>query len=160
VTPLEAVLGLVMLVGVVGIFVPVLPGSVIVWAAIVVWAVAGQGSPIARWGVAAAATALIGVALVVSTTLPARSAGVGAPRYLPWVVALGTIVGFFVVPVVGGFVGGPIAAFAAETVRLRDAREGWRSAVRTLKALGVGLLVELAAALIVIALWLAVVIAG
>jgi len=160
VTPLEAALGLVMLVGVVGIFVPVLPGSVIVWAAIVVWAVAGDDSLVARWAVAAAASVLLGGALVVSTTLPARSAGVGAPRYLPWVVALGTIVGFFVVPLVGGFIGGPIAAFAAETVRLRDPTQGWRSAVRTLKGLGLGLLVELTAALIVIALWLGVVIVG
>jgi uncharacterized protein YqgC (DUF456 family) len=158
VTPLEAVLGLAMLVGLVGILIPVLPGSLLVWAAVVVWAFAGEQSTAVRVGVAAAATALTGVALVVSTTLPARRArDENASRWAAWIVAAGTIVGFFVVPVVGALLGGPVAIFLAETVRLRDARAGWRSAVRTLRALGAGIAIELAAAVVVIGVWLAAV---
>lgn len=159
-TPLEAALGLVMLVGLVGIVIPVLPGSILVWAAVVVWAFTGQQSTAVRLGVAALATALIGAALVVSTTLPARRArDENASRWAPWIVAGGTIVGFFVVPVVGALLGGPVAIFLAETVRLRDARAGWRSAGRTLRALGAGIAIELAAAVVVIGVWLAAVLA-
>ena len=159
-TPLEAALGLVMLVGLAGIVIPVLPGSILVWGAVVVWAFTGQQSFAMRLGVAVLATALIGTALVVSTTLPARRArDENTSRWAAWIVAGGTIVGFFVVPVVGALLGGPVAIFLAETVRLRDARAGWRSAVRTLRALGAGIAIELAAAVVVIGVWLAAVLA-
>jgi uncharacterized protein YqgC (DUF456 family) len=159
VTPLEAGVGLVMLVGVVGIVVPVVPGSVLIWAAVVAWAFLGNEAATIRWGLAGIATVLIGAALVASTTLPARRArGEDASRWAPWIVAGGTIVGFFVVPVVGGLLGGPVAIFLAETVRLRDAAAGWRSAVSTLRALGAGIAIELAAGLVVIALWLVAVV--
>jgi len=158
VTAFEALIGLAMVVGLVGIVVPLLPGSILIWIATVAWAVAGDGSLALRWTVAAVATIVIGGALYLATTMPARaSASAAAPGWLPWVVALGTVVGFFVVPVLGALIGGPIAAFVAETIRLRDVRGGWRSGMRALRGYGIGVGIELAAGTLVVALWLAAV---
>jgi uncharacterized protein len=158
VTPFEVAIALVMLVGLVGIIVPLLPGSILIWLATVAWACVGDEPTALRWVVAGIATVLIGTALVLATTMPARSAaGAKGPPWLPWIVALGTVVGFFVAPVVGALLGGPVAAFVAETIRLRDARAGWRSAMRALRGWGLGVGVELVAGVLVIGCWAAVV---
>jgi uncharacterized protein YqgC (DUF456 family) len=154
VTPLELIVALMMLVGLVGIVIPVLPGILLVWAAVLVWAIGGDGSDVARWAVFAVATAVAGTAAVLSTILPGRrAAAAGAPRSLTWIVALGTAVGFFVIPVVGALIGGPVAAYVAELLRLRDARRAWRSAVEALKGFGIGVAIQLTAGVAIVAAW-------
>ena len=56
-----------------------------------------------------------------------------------------------------GFVGG---VFAAEAVRLRDARAGWSAAWAATKAVGVAILIELGGGLIAATAWLGAVLAG
>lgn len=154
-TSLELIVALMMLVGLVGIVVPVLPGILLVWAGVLVWAIGGDGSDVVRWGVLAFATAVAGTALVLSTILPGRrAAAAGAPRSLTWIVALGTAVGFFVIPVVGALIGGPVAAYLAELLRLRDPARAWRSAVEALKGFGIGVAIQLSAAVAIVATWL------
>ena len=142
-------------VGIVGTVVPLLPGLVLVWLAVLLWAIAGEGSDAARWVVVAMATVIAGVALVVATVVPGRrAASSGAPRSLVWIVALGTLVGFFVIPVIGALVGGPIAAFVAELLRLRDPQAAWRSSLEALKGLGIGVAIQLGAGVSIAAIWL------
>src|SRR3954465_680471 len=91
--------GLLIAAGIVGVVVPVLPGALLVWAAIVVWAVA-VGSATA-WAVLAVATVLIAGGQVVKVLVPGRrlrDAGVVRRSILVGLVLAG--VGFFVVPVV------------------------------------------------------------
>jgi uncharacterized protein YqgC (DUF456 family) len=142
-------------VGLVGTVIPVLPGILLVWAAVLVWAIAGDGSDVGRWVVLAIATAVAGTAVVLSTILPGRrAAAIGAPRSLMWIVALGTLVGFFVIPVVGALVGGPVAAYVAELVRLRDPGAAWRSAVAALKGFGIGVAIQLVGGVTIAVTWL------
>jgi uncharacterized protein YqgC (DUF456 family) len=142
-------------VGLVGTVIPVLPGILLVWAAVLVWAIAGDGSDVGRWVVLAVATAVAGTAVVLSTILPGRrAAAIGAPRSLMWIVALGTLVGFFVIPVVGALVGGPVAAYVAELVRLRDPGAAWRSAVAALKGFGIGVAIQLVGGVTIAVTWL------
>ena len=65
--------------------------------------------------------------------------------------------GFFVIPVVGVVVGGVGAVFLAELARLRDARSAWRSTWAVLRAVGIGMLVELATAVLMLGTWTAAV---
>lgn len=145
---------LLMLVGVVGVLVPVLPGLLLVWAAGLLW-VWQDGGGAGRIAAGVLMTGLFVAGTVAKYVLPARSAtGAGAPRSTLALGALGAVVGFFVVPVLGVLVGGVGAVFLAELARLHDSRAAGRSTWAVLRAVGLGMLVELAAALLIVGTWL------
>jgi uncharacterized protein YqgC (DUF456 family) len=148
----ELLVLLVMLVGLVGVLVPVLPGLLLVWAAGLTWAWLDGGG--ARWAVAAALTVLLLVGTAAKYALPARRATTeGAPRRTLVLGAVGAVVGFFVVPVVGVVVGGVGAVYLAEAQRLGDAAAAWRSTRAVLVGVGIGILVELATGVVMVAVW-------
>ncbi|MBX5486442.1 MAG: DUF456 domain-containing protein, partial [Mycolicibacterium hassiacum] len=91
-------------VGVVGIVVPVLPGSLLVLAAIAVWAVVEGGTT--AWVTLAVAAVLLGAAVLIKYLWPARRMRAADVRTLSIVAgAVLGIVGFFVIPVLGLVVG-------------------------------------------------------
>ncbi|MBM7416407.1 MULTISPECIES: DUF456 domain-containing protein [Nocardiaceae] len=153
----EVLVGLVVLIGLIGIVVPVLPGVVLIFAAIGVWAfVVGTAS---AWTVFGIATALLVASGVVKYLWPGRrlkSAGVPTRS----IVAGGVvgIIGFFVVPVVGLFLGFPLGVYAAELPRARTSGSAWQSTVHATKAVGLSILVELFGALMAAGVWLGAVI--
>lgn len=150
----QFLVGILMLAGLVGILLPVVPGLLLIWGAGLWWAVADGGGP-TRWTVLAAMSVLLVVGTVAKYVLPARSASArGAPLRTLAVGAVCAVIGFFVIPVVGVLVGGVLGIFLAEQVRLGDAGRAWQSTRAALVAIGVGLLVELAAGALMVALWL------
>jgi uncharacterized protein YqgC (DUF456 family) len=150
----QTLVGLIMAAGLVGIVLPVIPGLLLIWIAGLWWTVADGGGA-ARWTVFAVLTVLAAVGTVTKYVLPARSAAArGAPVSTLLVGALGAIVGFFVIPVVGLLVGGVLGIYLAEYARLRDGGRAWTSTRAALVALGIGLLVELTAGVLMIAGWL------
>lgn len=160
-TGLEVVVAAMLVVGLVGVVIPLLPGVALVWAGVMVWAIWGDGDDAVRWLVAGAATVVTVLALVLAATLPGRRAATcGAPRSLTWVVVLGTLVGAVAIPVVGALVGGPVAAFVAELVRLRDVGAARRSSTEALKGFGIGVAIQLVAAVAIAGAWTLAVIAG
>ena len=64
------------------------------------------------------------------------------------------MVGFFVIPVVGVLVGGVLGIYLAEYARLRDGGQAWVSTRAALVAIGVGMLVELTAGVLMFGVWL------
>jgi uncharacterized protein YqgC (DUF456 family) len=134
------------------VVVPVLRGSLLVFAAILVWAV-GDGSG-GAWLVFAVATVLLAAGAVVKYAVPGRRLKTaGVPNRTLVAGGLLGIVGFFVVPVVGlllGFVGG---VYLAEAHRL-GRRRAWPSTRHALTAVGLSVLIELAATLLAAATWL------
>ena len=145
--------GLAILVGLVGVVVPVLPGSLLVLAAIGTWSyLDGTAS---GWTVFALAAVLVVAAGVAKYVWPGRRmVRTGIPRTSLVVGGLVGIVGFFVIPVVGlpvGFVGG---TYLAEYTRVREHRSAWGSTVEATKAAGLSILIELAGALLAAGLWL------
>lgn len=148
--------GLVILTGLVGVLVPVLPGILLSWAAVVVWALVERTA--LAWVVLSVATVLLLSSQVLKYVVPGkrmREAGV------PWrTMAVGGvlgIVGFFVVPVVGLVLGFVAGVYAAERVRLGSHRVAWSSTVHALKAVGLSILIELGAGLLIAAAWLSAV---
>ncbi|MBZ5741203.1 DUF456 domain-containing protein [Nocardioides mangrovi] len=156
-TATTLVAALLVAVGLVGILVPILPGSVLVVAGVLVWAWATGGAT--AWTVFAAATALVVAGAVVKYVVPGRRLQVaGIPATTQWAgVAVG-VVGFFVVPVVGLFLGFVLGVWLAEAARL-GAREAWPSTLHSLRAVGLSILIELAAALVATLVWVAGVVA-
>lgn len=149
----EVLVLLVMLVGVAGTVVPVLPGLLLIWAAGVAWAWLDGGGT-ARVVVAVVLTLLLVLGTAAKYVLPARSAtGAGAPRRTLVLGAVGAVVGFFVIPVVGLVVGGVLAVYVAELSRLGRADLALRSTRAVLVAVGVGVLVEIVTAVLMVAVW-------
>lgn len=147
----EVVIGLVILVGIVGVVVPVLPGSVAVAIAVVVWATEVGGRT--AWTVAAVAVALLVVGAVVKYAVPGRRLKQsGVPTSTLLLGGAGAAVGFFVIPVVGLLVGFVAGVYLAERRRVGAASAG-PATVGALKAIGLGILIELLAATLAAATW-------
>jgi uncharacterized protein YqgC (DUF456 family) len=147
------VLGLLaMVVGTVGIVVPVLPGLVVVWGATLAWAFARQDGP--GWLVFGIATVLYAVGLVAKYVLPGRrmkAAGVdGAVVAVALAVA---VLGFFVVPVAGAPLGFVLAVYVLELAKQREHRAAWRATGQAIRAVGLNMGIELATAFAIIATW-------
>jgi uncharacterized protein YqgC (DUF456 family) len=146
---------LVMAVGLVGVVVPILPGLVLVWAAGLWWAIADGGGPW-RWAVFAVMTVLFAGGTLAKYVLPARAtSAAGAPWTTLAVGVVGAVAGFFLIPVVGLPVGGIAGIYLAELARLRDWRKAAVSTKAALIALGIGMLIELAAGMAMALTWLA-----
>jgi uncharacterized protein len=146
-------IALVMAVGLVGVVVPLLPGLLLVWGAGLVWAVA-EGEGTARWIVLAVMTLLLVAGTLAKYALPLKSAAArGAPLSTLVVGALGAIVGFFVIPIVGLLVGGVAGVYLAELVRHHDVRRAWEATRAALMAIGIGVLIELTAGVAMVLVW-------
>ncbi len=147
----EVACALVIAVGVAGVLVPVLPGSLLVLAGVVWWAWAlGTG---VGWLICGLATAFLALGALVKYVVPGRrlrEAGIPASTLVAG-GALG-IVGFFVLPVVGlplGFVAG---VYLAELRRVGSAA-AWPATRHALAAAGLSVLIELSAAVLASTTW-------
>lgn len=153
----EVLVGLVVLVGLIGVVLPVLPGTLLIFAAILVWALMTGGA--LAWTVFALSTTALVVTAVVKYTWPGkRMRSGGVPNRSVMVGGVVGIVGFFVIPVVGLFLGFVAGTYVAELIRVRAHASAWTSTMHAMKAVGLSMLVELLGALIASGLWLAAVV--
>lgn len=150
---LTLVAALLVVVGVVGIVVPVLPGLTLIIAGIAVWAVP-RGDALG-WTVLGIAVAVVVLGSVAKYLLPGkrlRESGVPG-RTIALGAVLG-IVGFFVIPVVGLFVGFVLGVYLAELARLGAGGGAWPSTRSALVAVGWSLLIELLTGLLAVGVWI------
>ena len=148
----ELLVGLVIVLGLFGVLVQVLPGGFVVLGAILVWAIFTGGIAWAVLAVAALATlaAAVGKYLVAGRYMlrnDVRSSTL-------WWGVVGGAIGFFVIPVVGMLVGFPLGVYVAEATRRNwDTGAAWRATLVALRATGLSILVELAGALVAAGAW-------
>jgi uncharacterized protein YqgC (DUF456 family) len=154
----QILVGVAIAVGIVGVVVPVLPGALLVWAAILVWTLI-VGSA-AAWSVLAFATLVVGAGQVVKYLVPHRRLrDAGVPRQSILAGLLVGVAGFFLIPVVGFFLGFPLGVYLEERRRLRHHVSAWESTQQALRAMGWSIVIELCSAVAAAAAWLAVVLA-
>lgn len=149
---LTIVVGLIMLVGLVGIAVPVLPGLLVVWAAVLLWA--SQAQTAGGWVVLAIATALALCGFLLQYLLPGRrlrAAGVTTSTTLAGAAL--AVVGFFVIPVVGAFLGFVLGVYLAERTKHGSHAAAWTSTMHALKAIGLSMGIELLTGLAIAGTW-------
>jgi uncharacterized protein YqgC (DUF456 family) len=142
--------GLLIVVGLFGIVVPVLPGTILVALGIGIWA--GDEGSSAAWAVFGLAVGCLLAGVVVKYAVPGRQLKAAVPTSTLLVGGLGAVVGFFVIPVVGVLVGFPVGVYAAEWLRV-GADGAWPSTRAALKAVAVSILIELAAATVAAGVW-------
>jgi uncharacterized protein YqgC (DUF456 family) len=151
-TPQNGLIALLMLIGTLGIVLPVLPGLLLVWAGALIWAIEQQTQT--GWIVLGVATVAYAVGLVSQYVFPGRrmkAAGIRSRTILVALVA--GVVGFFVIPVVGAplaFVG---AVYGLERLRLRESAQAWSATKHALRAVSLNIGIELATALGIMTSW-------
>ena len=151
-TAVDAVVGLAVLVGLVGIVVPVLPGTVLILMAVLVWTVSTGSTT--GWLVFGAVALFLAGGAVVKYALPGRRLRT-ADVPTRTIVAGGVLglVGFFVIPVVGLLVGFVLGVYLSELQRV-GADRAWPTTRAALGAAGLSMLIELAAGLCAALTWL------
>jgi uncharacterized protein len=145
------VCGLLVVVGLFGIVVPVIPGTVLVALGIFVWA--SERGTAESWSTFGVAAVFLAVGAIVKYVVPGRRLKAAVPWQTLVVGGVGAVVGFFVVPVIGALAGFPLGIYLAERVRV-GADGAWPSTKAALHAIGISILIELAAALAATAVWL------
>ncbi|HEY0643794.1 MAG TPA: DUF456 domain-containing protein [Nocardioides sp.] len=147
----EILVAVAIAVGIAGIIVPVLPGTILVLGAILVWALEIGTST--GWLVFAVCTTLLVAGSVVKYLVPGRRLkAAGVPNRTLLAGAVLAFVGFFVVPLVWMFIGFVLGVYLAERARVGSAGAG-PSTVGALRAVGVSILIELVAAFLAALAW-------
>jgi uncharacterized protein YqgC (DUF456 family) len=159
-TVVTVLCGVAILVGVAGIIIPVLPGSILIGLGLLAWALWG-GAGATGWVVfgiglvfllaGMAAGAVMTGRKLKQHSIPSRSVAAG--------LVLG-VAGMFIIPVVGLFVGFAAGLLLSELQRTRAFSTAVASSWAALKATGLGMIAEfglacLAASTWVIGLWVA-----
>ena len=142
-----AVTAVLVIVGCLGIVVPVLPGSVVALIGLVIWAFTVRAA--AGWVVLALGGTLLLAGMSASWVLTGtRLKRRAIPGRTLLFGLVGGVLGMFVIPVVGLFVGFAVGLLLSETVRNRDFRSALESTWVAAKAVGLGVLIELSCALL------------
>jgi uncharacterized protein YqgC (DUF456 family) len=144
----EILAGLVILVGIAGTVIPLLPGVLLVGATVGIWAVANN-----VWWLLGVAVLLSGIALAAKFVLPIRAAQDKGSTAALAVGSVLAIVGFFVIPVIGLIVGFVAGVFLTEIARLQQLASAWAATVATLKSIGVSMIVEFSSAFAMAIAW-------
>lgn len=144
----EVLVVLVVVIGLIGAVVQVVPGGgLLVLAAVLVWSVVTGGDVGLTVGIVAT-VAVVG-AEIGKYVLAGRYLGRGGvPGRTLIIGAVVGVVGFFVIPVIGLPIGFVAGVYAAESLRLRDQSEARRATWLAMKAAGLAILIELSGALI------------
>jgi hypothetical protein len=145
--------GVAIVVGLLGIVVPLVPGLFLQLAAVGVWAIFGHSGGVG-WAVLALCVVWAAVGLVVKYAWPGRRIkAAGVPTTTMFAGVGLALVGFFAIPVVGLVVGFVVGVWLAEAARLGGFGPAWPSTITALKAVGLSMAVELAAGLLIAGTW-------
>lgn len=147
----------VFLLGLLGIVIPVLPGLLLIVAAVLVWTLEQQSA--AGWWVLGITGVLFVACLVLEFAIPGKRMKAAGVRTSTLVIGvLVAIPCAIVIPVVGAFIGFPLGIFLVELSRRGGRAQAWRATVHALKAVGLNILIELVTAILIIGLWVTAVI--
>jgi uncharacterized protein YqgC (DUF456 family) len=145
----------VMLVGLAGIVVPVLPGTPIIWLAALGY---GLVEGFDRWvdfAAMAALSLLTSLSFITDLTLgPAGAARSGASWQAIAASLVGALIGLVFFPPFGALLGALIGVFAVEYQRRnQDTRAAWEATKGFAKGYGLSILINLGLAAMMIGLW-------
>ncbi|MET7620794.1 DUF456 domain-containing protein [Streptomyces sp. NPDC005408] len=151
--------GLVMLLGLLGVLIPGVPGRWLVWSAILWWSLRDKTG--LAWVVLVSSTVVLLIDQVLVWQLPPRRVrGLGITRRMVVSAGVGALIGFFLIPVVGAIVGFIGGIYGSERLRLGGHGPAAASTRAVMRAVGTSVLVELFACLLVMGAWMGAVIWG
>lgn len=143
---------ILILVGIAGIVVPVVPGLLVAMLGVLLWASETGGTTAWTFFFVCLAIYLAGV--VVQYLVPGRRLkrqGIQTSTLL--LAMLLGIVGLFVIPVIGFFVGFVLGIYLVEHGRSRDRTQAWARTKHALRAVALSMGIELCAGLAIATTW-------
>lgn len=149
---MEIVVLVLMAIGVVGIVLPVLPGLLVVFAGVLIWAISEQSA--AGWITLGLVAVVYLAGVVLQWAIPGKRlkrAGVPTAHLILGVIC--AIVLGILIPVLGLFLGFPLGIFLASLVRHREPKRAWHATGHALRAVGLNILIELATAFLIIGIF-------
>jgi len=146
------VAGLLLVAAAIGTVYPVVPGSLLAIVTLIVWAwVVGSA---VSWTAALIGVVIAAVGWSASAVLTGRKLKQQQiPKRSIAVAVVCGVAGVFLIPVIGLFVGFGVGLLVSEYVRHRDVRAALDSSVQTLKATGLGILVEFGMVCLAASVW-------
>ena len=154
----SVLVGLVMLIGLVGVVLPFLPGTALILGAGIAWAVFVQDGGTGRWVVVALMALLFVIGAVAKYALPGRMLTGRLERTTLLAGLAGAVIGLVVFFPLGFLIGGVLGVYLEEARRLRSASEAVTATVHVLKAIGLGVVAELTAGVLMVGVWVSAVI--
>jgi uncharacterized protein YqgC (DUF456 family) len=143
----------VMLFGLFGLIIPILPGLVIIWVAALGYGIFA-GFDTLGWIMFAVITALMIIGELAEHVLMGTQVHKeGAPWWVVLIVLVIAIAGNFVIPIIGGILAGVLALFGIEWLRSKDAKIALASTRGLLVGFALGFAARFAAGLLMISSW-------
>src|SRR4030067_2386342 len=143
-----------MLVGLIGLIVPLFPGMLVMWLAALGY---GVVSGFDNLGIIFFVFITLGLLVGVTINNIMRGAGArkGGASWLSILLGLvAGVIGTFVFPPVGGLIAAPAVILLLEYLRARDWKKAWNATRRLAVGWGMSFLVRFGIGLVMIALWL------
>ncbi len=148
------------IIGAVGIIVPILPGMLLVWLTVLAYAWITDFNVITPWIFAI----LTLVALVTGTAniwMPYFGAKkLGAAKRAIFLGFIGGIIGTFIMPLVGTMIGYGVGIIIGELLKHRDLEAAIKASIGGVAGWGISTVVELAGALTILVVFVLVVLSG
>jgi uncharacterized protein YqgC (DUF456 family) len=148
----EVLVAVVILAGLAGIVLPILPGLALVVGAVLVWAFVE--ATVVGWVAFALCLGLGAAATVIKYLIPGRKLKASGVALSTMMVALfGAVIGFFLIPVVGAPIGFMAGIYFIQWSR-KGRSEAWPATLRTAGAIALSIGIELAGGLLIFGVWL------
>ena len=143
----------VMVVGLAGTVLPLLPGPLLMWSTALVYGLV-VGFDLVGVAVMTLITLLVALSFTTGVVLPKRAADrAGASKRSQLGGLVGGVIGFFAIPVIGLVIGALVGVMVVEYQAKGDALEAWVATKGVAKGFGLSALVDLAIGLLIVAAW-------
>ncbi len=150
---LEIIVLVVMLIGLLGLIVPIFPGSVVIWLAALGYGIVDGFGILGGW-MFGLTTVLMLVSVVIDNVLMSLVSHKEGASWVSIVLALvAGIVGTIAFPPVGGIIAAPLVLWLSEYIRLRDAKTALTTVRGLVVGWGLSYFVRLIIGLAMIGLW-------
>lgn len=148
------IVSLLMALGLAGAIVQIWPSTPLVLLGLIIWAIyLGGPTP---WVTTAVCTLLLILAMVLKILIPGKQLKqAGIPNSTMLWGGLGAVAGFFLIPVVGIFVGFIGGVAGAEYQRLQNTEATKAAVIKTMKTIGISALIEFSLSLLAVLIWVA-----
>ena len=150
---LNILIYLIMAVGLFGMVLPIYPGVVIIWAAVLIHALATGFATLEIWVLVVITILMIAGTLVDNLLMGGKARQAGASWLSIGGALVAGLVGTFVFPPIGGIVAAPTLLFLLEYARLRDSQEAWDVTRGLLKGWGLSFVARFLIGLAMIIVW-------
>jgi len=150
----------IILVGLVGLIIPIFPGIIIIWLACLAY---GVVTGFSTWGIVL--FVLISILMLAGTTVDNILMGAGAHKGgASWltvgIALLAGVAGTILLPPFGGFIAAPLGVLLLEWWRTKDLKKAWQALVGMAAGLGLSIFARLGIGALMMVLWWVWVVVG